>query len=237
MAERKKSATTKKTAAERKRAASQARAKTMAKKTRGVEVRGIILIALGLFLATTFFTDATGAFGHYFKEILMGLFGGPAVIFFVFLIWTGITLFLEKKSGKAQYKVWLLFAFMVVASVMWAIFCENTQWTYDGFVSGIKEMYSRGIDGDSGVIGTLLCIGIVKCIGTVGTTILSVALLLILFVLLTEVSIEKLFKRIALWLKKNKESVPDRERLKRRNVKVKLKVKVKSLSRVLPHSL
>ncbi|MBO4941044.1 MAG: DNA translocase FtsK [Clostridia bacterium] len=207
MAERKKTGATKKTAAEKRRAASQARAKTMAKKTRGVEIRGIILIALGLFLATTFFTDATGAFGHYFKEILMGLFGGPAVIFFVFLIWTGITLFLEKKSGKAQYKVWLLFAFMVVASVMWAIFCENTEWTYDSFISGIKEMYFRGIDGDSGVIGTLLCVGIVKCIGTVGTTILSVALLLILFVLLTEVSIEKLFKRIALWFKKNKENI------------------------------
>ncbi len=207
MAGRKKTGTTKKTEAEKRRAASQARAKTVARKTRGVEIRGIVLIALGLFLATTFFTDATGAFGHYFKEILMGLFGGPAVIFFVFLIWTGVTLFLEKKSGKAQYKVWLLFAFMVVASVMWAIFCENTEWVYDGFISGIKEMYSRGIDGDSGVIGTLLCIGIVKCIGTVGTTILAVALLLILFVLLTEVSIEKLFRRIALWLKKNKENI------------------------------
>ena len=207
MAERKKTGTTKKTTAQRKKAASEARARTMAKKTRGVEIKGIVLIALGLFLATTFFTDATGAVGHYFKEILMGLFGGPAVIFFVFLIWTGITLFLEKKSGKAQYKVWLLLAFMVVTSVMWAVFCENTGWTYDSFISGIKEMYFRGIDGDSGVVGTLLCIGLVKCIGTVGTTILSVALLLILFVLLTEVSIEKLFKKIALYIKKNKENI------------------------------
>ncbi len=196
------------TSADSRSRATASRKKTMAKKTRGAEIKGIILIALGAFLIMSFFTEATGAVGHYFKEILTGLFGGPSVIFFVFVIWTGINLFVEKKNDKATYKMWLLPLFMLATSVLWSVICENTKFPAGGFLAGISTMYARGVLG-GGVFGDLLCVGLVKCIGIVGTTILSVALILILGVILTEVSIEKLFKKIGSAISKNRKKIAE----------------------------
>ncbi len=179
-------------------------------KTRGAEIKGIILIALGIFLVMSFFTEATGAVGHYFKEIIMGLFGGASVVFFVFVIWTGVNMFMEKKSGKATYKIWILFALMVVTSVLWAAWYGDTEWNYPDFVSAVKSMYTYGIDGCSGgVLGVFLCIGLVKCVGTVGTTILAIAAALILLIILTEVSVEKVFRKIMLYIRTNRERMAE----------------------------
>jgi len=54
-------------------------------KKRSAEIKGIILIALGIFVALSFWGGATGIIGETFRNILMGLFGGAAVIFFVFI--------------------------------------------------------------------------------------------------------------------------------------------------------
>ena len=202
-------ASPKKTVA-RKGVTSSAATATRRTKTRGAEIKGIILIALGIFLVMSFFTEATGAVGHYFKEIIMGLFGGASVVFFVFVIWTGVNMFMEKKSGKATYKIWILLALMVVTSVLWAVWYGDTEWNYPGFVSAVKSMYTYGIDGCSGgVLGVFLCIGLVKCVGTVGTSILSIAAALILLIILTEVSVEKMFRKIMLYIKTNRERVAE----------------------------
>ncbi|MBO5955291.1 MAG: DNA translocase FtsK [Clostridia bacterium] len=183
--------------------------KTAARKTRKAEIKGIMLVALGVFLVVvTFFTDLTGMVGHYFKEIIMGLFGGPAMIFFVFVIWTGVNLFLEKKNEKATYKMWLLLVFMIVSSVLWAAIFDGGEWTQSSFIEQIKSFYSFGTSGaGGGVMGGLICAGLVKLIGVVGTIILSVAVLLILFVILTEVSIERMLRKIGSYIKKNRDNI------------------------------
>ncbi len=202
-------ASSKKTVA-RKNTTSGAASTARRTKTRGAEIKGIILIALGIFLVMSFFTEATGAVGHYFKEIIMGLFGGASVVFFVFVIWTGVNMFMEKKSGKATYKIWILLALMVVTSVLWAVWYGDTDWNYPDFVSAVKSMYTYGIDGCSGgVLGVFLCIGLVKCVGTVGTTILTIAAALILLIILTEVSVEKMFRKIMLYIKTNRERMAE----------------------------
>ena len=217
MAEKRKTSTARKTAArstgttKRKTSASSNRtrtAQTAKTKKRSAEIKGIILIALGIFVALSFWGNATGIVGEAFKSVLMGLFGGAAVIFFVFIIWTGVNMFIEKKKENTGYKIWVLFALMVVTSIIWAIWHEDTVWNYGSFWDGIKSMYAWGSDGSSGgVIGTSLCILLVKCLGTVGTTIISIAAAMILLLILTEVSLEKMFCAISLYIKRNKEQI------------------------------
>ncbi len=206
MAEKRKNGSRSRTAS--KNRAAETRRKNAVKKTRAAEIKGIVLIALGAFLIMSFFTEATGAVGHFFKSLMLGLFGGPSVIFFVFVIWTGINVFVEKKNEKASYKVWLLPLLMVATSILWSVICENTEFPAGGFLAGISTMYARGSLG-GGVLGDLLCIGLVKCIGTVGTTILAVALILILTVILTEVSIEKLFRKITSSIAANRKKIAE----------------------------
>ncbi len=177
-------------------------------KKRSAEIKGIVLIALGIFVALSFWGGATGIVGETFKSLLMGLFGGAAVIFFVFIIWTGINMFIEKKRENNGYKIWVLFALMVVTSVLWAVWHGDTEWAYPDFWSGIKGMYDWGKDGSSGgVIGTSLCILLVKCLGVVGTSVVSIAAAMILLLILTEVSLEKMFNAISAYIKRNKEEM------------------------------
>ncbi len=188
----------------------QRRRKTVNVKTkkRSAEIKGIVLIALGIFVALSFWGSATGIVGETFKSLLMGLFGGAAVIFFVFIIWTGVNMFIEKRRDNNGYKIWVLLALMVVTSVLWAVWHGDTSWDYSGFWSGIKGMYDWGKDGSSGgVIGTSLCILLVKCLGVVGTSVISIAAALILLLILTEVSIEKMFNAISAYIKRNREEM------------------------------
>lgn len=220
MAERKKTAVKKtaarkptaarKTAAKKSGAKKAAPAKTVKTKKLGAEIKGIFLIALGVFIGISFFTGATGVVGEFFKDVLMGLFGGAAGIFFIFVIWTGVNMFMERKNSGASYKVWVLLALMVVTSVLWAIWYQDTAWRYDDFVSGIRSMYAYGVDGCSGgIIGVCLTVLLVKCLGVVGTTLIFVALGLILLMILTELSFEKIFKAIAKAWRENKEKMAE----------------------------
>ncbi len=177
-------------------------------KKRSAEIKGIVLIALGIFVALSFWGGATGIIGETFKSVLMGFFGGAAVIFFVFIIWTGINMFIEKRRDGGGYKIWILFALMVVTSILWAIWHGDTSWDYPDFWSGIKGMYDWGKDGSSGgVIGTSLCMLLVKCLGVVGTSVISIAAALVLLLILTEVSIEKMFNAISAYIKRNREEM------------------------------
>ncbi len=206
----KSSAAAKKTGTKTRAAAGSRAAAPKKTKKLSAEIKGIILIALGLFVALSFFTQATGVVGHFFRDLLMGLFGGAASIFFVFIIWTGINMFIEKKTDSAAYKIWALFALMVVTSVIWSLWFGDTQWKYPDLPSAVKSMYTYGADGCSGgIIGVMLCIGLAKLLGTVGTTLVSIAAALILLIVLTEVSFEKLFKTISLYIKENKEKMSE----------------------------
>lgn len=182
-----------------------------ATKTLSAEVKGIILIALGIFAVVSVYTNATGVVGGFCKSVLMGLFGGPAIIFPVFIIWTGVKLFMDRKKSGSGYKAWILLMLMIVTSVFWALVCGDTNWEYDGFGAGVAALYSYGVDGHAGgVIGGLLCIGIVKCIGSAGAMIVTVAAMLILLIVLTELSFEKMFKKLSLYIKENKTRVAEK---------------------------
>ena len=124
------------------KSAASTRKKTVRTKKRSAEIKGIVLIALGIFMALSFWGSATGIVGETFRSVLMGLFGGAAVIFFVFIIWTGVNMFLEKRRENTGYKIWVLVALMIVTSIIWAIWHEDTEWSYPGVWSGLQEMYA-----------------------------------------------------------------------------------------------
>lgn len=214
MAERKKSGA-KKAAAKKTVAKKTAIKKTTAKKTKRLssELKGIILIAVGAFLALAFFTDAAGVIGNFIRMVFTGLFGGAAKIFFLYIIWMGVNTFLEKTRGERGYKPGVLVALMIFSSVFVALCMEYTEWFSRSFVSEIKGMFVFGVDGyGGGVIGSGLCRILYKFLGW-GTWIVTLAVMIILLVILTETSLEKIIKKISSMIKTRAEAA--REELNR----------------------
>ncbi len=167
------------------------------------ELKGIILVALGAFLALAFFTNAAGVFGEFIQKLVMGLFGGASKIFFVYIIWMGINTFLERHKGQGGYKPAVLFGLMISSAVFVALCMEDTAWFKDGFVGEIKNMFEYGADGyGGGLIGSTICRLLYRFTGW-GAWIITITLMLVLLVILTETSLEKLVKSIGEKIKKN----------------------------------
>ncbi len=182
-----------------------------AKKTRGTEIRGIVFVALALFLIVSLYFNVTGAIGHGVRNHILGLFGGTAYIFFVFVLWQIVKVFFKKDNDKQVYKVWLTGLLMLSASVFWANFCGGSDWNHTSFFDAVQYMFVYGSEGaGGGVIGGLLCAGLAKLIGEAGTYILSVAAILILLVILTGVSVSNIIKSIVAYIKKNRENISEK---------------------------
>ncbi len=186
-------ATKRKTSAKSRKKETAKKPKSTKKRSGGAEIKGIVFIALGIFLILSYFTSTTGAVGEFIKNLMKGLFGGASAIFFIFVIWTGLNMFVEEKEDKITYKMWLLLAVMVVVSLIWALIQLDRIGWGDGFGDTVKNLYNMQV---GGVVGGLLCLCLVKCVGVVGTYIVSIALMLILLVLMTEISFEKILRKI-----------------------------------------
>ena len=62
------------------------------------EVQGILLIALGLLSACTFYISAMGIVGEFVRNVCYGLFGAASSVFFVFFLLAGINCFRRKRA-------------------------------------------------------------------------------------------------------------------------------------------
>ncbi len=161
------------------------------------EVKGICVIAIGLLIGVLLFSKA-GFFGALLADFMHGLFGLSANIYFVFIIWTGINIFIDKGIGSNTKKYWLLAGLMLCASVIAALGFGDTEFDGSGFVGNISGMYSYGVSGyGGGVFGSGICRGLNSLVGEAGSWIIMVALSIVLLVLLTGVSIEMIFQSVA----------------------------------------
>lgn len=176
------------------------------------EVKGILVIAIAAFTALCVFTGGqsgvVGSIGGFFKNILMGLFGAAAYIFFLIILFVGINLFIDKKEKTNSYNPWLVAAIFLCTSLLTALIYDDTVFGNSGFFNELVSMYEFGTEGyGGGVFGGLLCRLTCMLIGKVGTWILDACIMLILIIMLTGVSFEKFIKRIAFSVKNNAKSL------------------------------
>ncbi len=176
------------------------------------EIKGILLIAFGVFLAVTFMTNATGIIGHYIKMFCYGLFGMAAAVLFLIVILTGINIFLDKKSKNTGYKIWILFGIMLFGAVIANLISKDTEFIQGSLFENIADLYTTGMsENGGGLFGGGLCKILTLLIAPAGTWILSVAVELTLIIMLTGVSFKKIIEKITTFLHREKEDVDDEE--------------------------
>ena len=160
------------------------------------EIKGIIVVALGIFAGVVFFMPS-GIIGGAVKQILLGLFGGAAMISFLFIILTGINLFLDKRTERMFAKLLLLLGILILTSAICCLYIGDTSFNAEkSFFEQVADMYSSGSAG--GVFGGVIAKTLTRLLGEAGAWIFSVAAELIFIILITGVSVSAICKRLAL---------------------------------------
>lgn len=175
-------------------------------KTLSNEIKGIILIALGIFLGLAFLTETTGAIGNFIRSFCYGLFGLSISISCIFIIITGAMVFMDKAGEKNSFRYVLLSLLIVCTSVLVTMFMGNQEPAGTSLFENIAALWKSGIDNQGGgIIGGGFCVIFTALIGKAGTWVLSIAAELILIMLLTGISLEKIFRKIAGVFKRRRE--------------------------------
>lgn len=149
------------------------------------EVISIILIALGVFIAISFFTNTAGEVGEWVKTAAMGLFGYPAYFLCFIIIGAAIHFIVKRDIGTYALKYWLCAFLVVIISVFWHLVTSPEGPNY-------WQMGQAGEGG--GVVGGILTGLILQPFGKVGSIILVSSVLLVLIVVIFEVSVLKLIR-------------------------------------------
>ena len=165
------------------------------------EIIGICLIALGLFLGASLYSDAVGLAGKAISAFFFGVFGlgGYAVPAVVVLFGVLTIIFSESPLRPATF-------FLVLVSIvsLLTLLHIHARPAIEGvrFLEYYKDAYDFGTvyRQGGGMLGALLAFPSLLLIGKVGAYILFIACILVAFLVLTKLSIkhagEKLGKTI-----------------------------------------
>ncbi len=174
------------------------------------EIKGILIIACGVFLLFSFLSEATGVVGGFLKSVFYGLLGFSSAISCIFLILTGLQIFFNKEGRGNAGRFLLLLGLVLATSILVSLTAGNTHPVPGTFTDQVVSLYQSGIDGDGGgVIGGGICKLLVMLIGVAGTWVLTIALELILGILLTGISIEAAFRKFGLLLRRQSRQVQE----------------------------
>ena len=175
------------------------------------EVQGILLMALGIFFACAFYLSAAGIVGTFIRNVCYGLFGAASGVFFIYFLLAGINCFFDKKTGDSLYKWWVLLGLMICSGMIYALALGDTGFVEGGFFGNLNSLYENGINGNGGgILGGFLCKLTVLLIGYMGAWVFSASAVLVLFIILTGISIEGVFRKILNFFRNSGNSIKNR---------------------------
>lgn len=155
------------------------------------EVAGVLLISLGLFFAASLYVDAVGIVGRVVSRVCFGLFGVIAYVLPLILVALGI-LAIATSSGKsaAGSTLWLSVLSLVCILVLLHAHARSaiggvSLWDY--YVDAYQ--FGSNLQKGGGIFGALLAYPSLVFLGSVGTNIFFITALVILFLVITQISL------------------------------------------------
>ncbi len=168
------------------------------KKTMSNEIKGIMLIACGIFLAFAFLTETAGAVGASLKYLFYGLFGIASSISCIFIIFTGIGVFVKDERDRNLPQLLMLIGIVISTSVLVSLFYSDKSFIEGGLVVNIIHLFRQGAEANGGgVIGGGLCKILVALVGVPGAWVLTIALELIFGIMVSGISLLAILKKLA----------------------------------------
>lgn len=165
--------------------------KTAAKKKSFLvtEISSIMLIAAGFFLLLTDF-GLMGGIGEALRGFQRGLFGQAFWLFGVFLALFALLSYYERGKYLGRFKLCaLIIGFVALDAIIHLMFAERRPLA-EGARLTLSELYTMGSNGASGggLVGGAVAGGLQQLAGNAGAYFLLIVILIICFVVITEIS-------------------------------------------------
>lgn len=167
---------------------SSAKSSPKTRKQVNYDIVAIIMIAIGIFVGVSMFTNITGVVGECVKNLLLGLFGGTAYILCFAMIACSIYYIIKREMGKYRGKSIMAGILFVCICVFWHI-VDNVS-TGDGIVDIISSLWNHGIDGEGGgLVGGIIGVPMCSLLNFWGSIIILIPIVLILVICVFEISL------------------------------------------------
>ncbi|WP_366921745.1 DNA translocase FtsK [Metallumcola ferriviriculae] len=169
------------------------------------EITGIIMVGFAVLSGVSLYTSANGGFysahaagavGEFLVRVLKGLGGDGKAILPIFLGFLGLKLMIDRKMSAVPQK---LIGVIILYISLLAFF--HQPFIIEGeYLLALKQGLS-GLGG--GIIGALLSVALYVMFGSVGSDIILVTLLIVALLLITDMSLVSIGKKILLVLSHN----------------------------------
>ncbi|MDR0840917.1 MAG: DNA translocase FtsK [Christensenellaceae bacterium] len=174
------------------------------------EITGVLFIALGVFFAAGFYVDAVGVVGRVATQISFGVVGALTYVLPLLLLLFGILCI--SASSKVPTSTIVLCSIGAVCLLI--LLHANARSSIDDVraFAYYKDAYQFGsiYQKGGGVLGALLAYPSLVFLGLVGTNIFFIAALLVLFLIITQISLRTAGEKVGQTVKAGAEIVAER---------------------------
>lgn len=168
-----------------------AKANTQIKDGVKYEIIGIIFLALAVLCVAGLFTKTTGLVGDKAIAMVTAITGDGRFLLPLVLAFYGVKLIIERKKSELSarsFGILALFLIIMIFMHLWSIDFSKSP--------GYKAVFQAGYDGKGGgLIGALFSFIGYKLFGTLGLNIILVAATIVTLVLITDISVNTIFKQ------------------------------------------
>lgn len=149
------------------------------------ELWAVITAAFGILLALSIYFDGiVGLLGKFLKDFLLGMFGFPAYLFPLFLIFFSI--FYIAKKTLIKKSAWISFGIFVVIASIIQLFIGSESFS-------IKSLYLDKMGG--GIIGGIIVFAL-SFSGKAGSATVLITALIVMIIIVTEFSFAELMNEV-----------------------------------------
>lgn len=160
------------------------------------QVKAVILFASALLMAFLVFIKGENVWA-WFHDLLMGLFGGWAIMWPLLMIYVAVVIALEKPNGKVSSKIWMTALVIVLICTTVFVFSDVKIPTELGFFEYIGYLFNNGVaNGGAGLVGGIIGNPLIIAVGTAGAKIIVTLLLFVSVMLLTGTTLIQLYKAL-----------------------------------------
>ncbi len=161
------------------------------------EVSGLILMALGVFMFVSLFTESIGVVGHGIKQVLFGVFGVAAYALPILITALGVVVIVAGYEAIKWFPVtvWTVFAVLALALLHMYYLPRLDSKSFLSFVVTSFDL-ARTKSATGGALGSMVAYPLHYLFGFPGAIIFLIAFLLAIVLIMTRLSLRRLGENV-----------------------------------------